>query len=90
MNIVFFVTSLNSGGIGNYLLRFLREKHTKLNKIYVWCKSGQDGQLDDAYSELENVSLVKLKLGYFDIASYQSLKEFLIKVNSTRKCNAYF
>lgn len=87
MNIVFFVTSLNSGGIENYLLRFLRENHKKFNKIYVWCKSGQDGQLDDAYSELENVSLVKLKLGYFDIASYQSLKEFLINNNIESACD---
>src|SRR5690606_39960515 len=84
-NIVFFVTRLDSGGIENYLLRFLSVKHSEFRNVFVWCKSGSDGQLDSEYLKLDNVSLIKRKLGYFDIASYRDLKEFLVSENVDRK-----
>lgn len=86
-NIVFFVTRLDSGGIENYLLRFLSVKHSEFRNVFVWCKSGSDGQLDSEYSKLGNVSLVKRKLGYFDISSYKALKEFLVTENVDTVCD---
>jgi len=77
MNVLFFVSSLDSGGLENYLLRFLTEKHKRFTKVYVWCKSGKDGQLDDSYTALTAVELIKEKLGYLDITSYKQLQKFL-------------
>lgn len=76
-SVVFFVTRLNSGGIENYLLRFLREKGCMFERVFVWCKSGMSGQLDGAYLLMSNVDLVKIKLGYFDVLSYKRLRRFL-------------
>jgi len=78
MNMVFFVTNLNSGGIENYLLRFLREKGRFLSRIFVWCKSGKIGHLEKDYLEIKNVEIIKSPLGYFDILSYHRMKQFLI------------
>lgn len=86
-NACFFVHSLDSGGIENYLLRFLREKNKDFDSIYVWCKSGEGGQLDDSYAALENVSLVKLKLSYFDINPYRELKQFIVENNIDAVCD---
>jgi hypothetical protein len=49
INIVFFIHSLDSGGIENYLLRFLQYKHASFNQVYVYCKSGHAGQLESDY-----------------------------------------
>lgn len=86
-NIVFFVTRLDSGGIENYLLRFLSVKHSHFRNVFVWCKSGSDGQLDAEYLKLDNVSLVKKKFGYFGISSYKALKEFLVTENVDTVCD---
>lgn len=76
MNALFFVSSLDSGGVENYLLRFLQHSHKKFNNIYVYCKSGRGGQLESRYLELPNVEVVKQKHGYFDIASFKKLERF--------------
>lgn len=60
------------------MLRFLLESHCRFKKVFVWCKSGSDGQLDSEYLRLGNVTLVKDKLGYFDFLSYRKLGKFLI------------
>lgn len=78
MNAVFFVSTLDSGGLENYLLRFLKECHLQFRKVYVCCKSGCHGQLDNEFSSLDNVGLIKKKLGYFDISEYRKLKSFLV------------
>lgn len=80
-NIVFFVTRLDSGGLENYLLRFLNEKHMLFDNIYVYCKGGKGGQLEDDYLKLNNVRVIKKKLGFFDLLGYWSLISFL-KENS--------
>src|SRR5690554_4790966 len=86
-NIVFFVSSLDSGGLENYLLRFLIEKHSCFNNVYVWCKSGKSGQLDDAYTALGNVELIKVKLGYFGFSSYKYLEHFVKVRNVNAVCD---
>lgn len=69
-NIVFFVTHLDSGGIENYLLRFLKYKNGEFNKVYVYCKSGKGGQLENDYLKMPNVEIIKRKHGYFDFLSF--------------------
>ena len=76
-NVVFFVHSLDSGGIENYLLRFLREQHAKFANIFVYCKSGRGGQLEAHYNEIKNVNVVKEKIGYLDFKAFHHLKNFL-------------
>lgn len=70
VTVVFFVHSLNSGGIENYLLRFLQYKHSEFNKAYVYCKSGRGGQLESDYLKIPNVEVVKRKHSYFNIFSF--------------------
>lgn len=79
LNVVFFVNSLDSGGLENYLLRFLKNKHEKFNRVYVYCKSGNGGQLEEYYNKLSNVEIIKEKLGFLDIFSYKKLGVFFKK-----------
>lgn len=75
MNIIFFVTGLDSGGLENYLLRFLQYKHKSFSNIYVYCKSGRAGQLESQYLELGNVQIIKNHIGYFDIKALKQLEQ---------------
>lgn len=77
MNIVFFVNSLDSGGLENYLLRFLNHKSTYFNNVYIYCKSGRGGQLEELYSQIDNIEIIKKKLGFVDLNSYLDLATFL-------------
>ncbi|WP_182407321.1 glycosyltransferase [Psychrobacter sp. GP33] len=87
LNIVFFVNNLDSGGIENYLLRFLKEKHKFFGSIYIYCKSGKGGQLEEEYLKFSNITIIKKKLGYFDFNGYRELKEFLILNNISVICD---
>lgn len=77
IDVVFFVNSLNSGGLENYLLRFLTLKSSQFNKIYIWCKSGKVGQLENLYLNISNITIIQDKLGYLDIINYKKLYSFL-------------
>jgi len=85
--IVFFVTSLQSGGIENYLLRFIRMFSTEFEKITVFCKSGQGGQLENQYLEFKNVSIVKRKIGYYSLNDYKYLHKFFSINDYTGICD---
>lgn len=87
MNIVFFVHSLNSGGIENYLLRFLQYKHSEFNRIYVCCKSGSGGQLEDKYEELSNVTVIKKRVGFTSYKDLVHLRSFLMEHNISCVCD---
>lgn len=86
-NITFFVSGLDSGGIENYLLRFLQYKHKEFNNIYVYCKSGKGGQLEGRYLELNNVTVVKEILPFVGKGPYKTLKNFFIKHNVDAVCD---
>lgn len=73
---VFFVNSLNSGGIENYLLRFLTYFEGKIEPIVV-CKGNQFGELEEEYSKIDSIQLVKMNLGHFKISSYYNVYNFL-------------
>lgn len=78
INVCFFVTALDCGGIENYLLRFLKEYHFKFNNIYIYCKSARDGVLDDEFTSFSNVKLVKNKITYFNFLKVFDLKKFFL------------
>lgn len=86
-NIVFFVTTLDSGGLENYLLRFLQEKHEAFSQIYIYCKGGKAGQLEREYLSLSNVSIIKHKVGYFNLNAYEKIKFFLLKNKISIVCD---
>jgi len=86
-NIVFFVNSLDSGGIENYLLRFLQYKHSEFNKVYIYCKSGRGGQLESDYLEISNVNIIKRKHSYFDLSSYMLMYQFIKRNNISIICD---
>ena len=73
---VFFVTSLNSGGIENYLLRFLSFYNGQITPIVI-CKSGEFGDLEEAYSKIPHIKLIKMNLGYFNLLAYYNLYNYL-------------
>lgn len=75
--IIFFINDLNSGGIENYLLRFLRFKSDSFNAIVVYCKNGIGGQLEDDYLSIKNVRVVKNKINFFRRSDYLRLKSYL-------------
>ena len=70
-NIYFFVTFLNSGGIENYLLRFLKQYQGKFDAT-VYCKSGTRGELASQYENI-GVKVVTFKLGMFSLKDYINL-----------------
>lgn len=76
--VVFFTTSLNSGGIENYLLRFLKYSEDEI-KPYIFCKSGEFGELECKYKKIKNIELKQLEIGYFNFLSLIRLYFFLKK-----------
>jgi glycosyltransferase involved in cell wall biosynthesis len=81
--VVFFVTSLNSGGIENYLLRFLNFFEGQIEPIVI-CKGNVFGELEEEYQKIAHIQLIKMDVGYFNLNSYYKLYSFFkrSKVNS--------
>lgn len=86
-NIVFFINNLDSGGIENYLLRFVQEKSGEFNNIYIYCKSGLGGQLEEEYKEIRNVIIIKQEISYFNFYALRKLKSFLLMSNISVVCD---
>src|SRR5690625_913079 len=61
--VVFFVFSLESGGIENYLLRFLTYYQEEISAT-VYCKSGKTGVLEENFKAL-GAKIIPFKIGYF-------------------------
>ncbi|SDM17242.1 glycosyltransferase [Pedobacter antarcticus] len=87
INVIFFVTSLQSGGIENYLLRFIEEKHQQFSQITVFCKGGIGGQLENRYRSIYNVKIVKSRISFINPIHYLKLKSFLISNNPDAVCD---
>ncbi|MDY0781369.1 glycosyltransferase [Tenacibaculum sp. IB213877] len=77
--IIFFVTGLDSGGIENYLLRFLQYKATAFSEVVVYCKGGKGGQLEKEYLKIPNVKIVKNEIGFFNPLHYIKLTVYFKK-----------
>jgi glycosyltransferase involved in cell wall biosynthesis len=86
-NISFLVNNLDSGGIENYLLRFLQYKHSEFNRIYIYCKSGSGGQLENDYLKIPNVEIVKRKHSYFNIFSFIWMNDFFKRKDVSVVCD---
>ncbi|MDM1541802.1 glycosyltransferase [Empedobacter sp. 189-2] len=86
-NIMFFVTTLDSGGLENYLLRFLQFKASNFNSIVVFCKGGKGGQLENKFLEIPNVIIKKQALGYFNISQYIDLIKYFKKQETEIVCD---
>lgn len=85
MNILFFVSSLDSGGIEKYLLRYLKfEKNITATVI---CKSGKGGVLEKEYLTINGVIIKPMMLGYFNLYHYWLLYLFLIKKKTNVVCD---
>ncbi|WP_290794827.1 glycosyltransferase [Flavihumibacter sp. UBA7668] len=65
----FIITSLNSGGIENYLLRFLKYINGDSRAIVI-CRSGEFGELHDKYISLKNVEIFRFSLNDFNLFEY--------------------
>lgn len=86
-NVIFFVTSLQSGGIENYLLRFLEEKHQQFCQITIYCKGGLGGQLENRYQSIPNVKIIKNKISFYNLLHYIELKRFFKKNKFDAVCD---
>ncbi|NML56927.1 glycosyltransferase [Chryseobacterium cheonjiense] len=86
-NVIFFVTSLQSGGIENYLLRFLEEKHQQFCQITIYCKGGLGGQLENRYKSIPNVKIIKNKISFYNPLDYTALKKFFKKNKFDAVCD---
>lgn len=73
----FFVTGLKSGGIENYLLRFLQFATDKIEAT-VYCKSGYLGDLEQEYLKA-GAELKPFKVGMFSIHDFFRLYKELKK-----------
>ncbi|QQX75958.1 MULTISPECIES: glycosyltransferase [Aequorivita] len=86
-NFCFFVSTLDSGGLENYLLRFLEYKASDFNKIVIFCKAGRGGQLEKRYSSISNLIIYKKKIGFFNPKDYISLYTFFKKSKIDTICD---
>lgn len=86
-NVVFFINSLDSGGIENYLLRFLKSKNGSFNNIYIYCKSGHGGQLESDYLKIKNVTIIKKKISFFAYRNINFVKLFLVENDIHSVCD---
>ena len=79
--VVFVVSTLDSGGVENYLLRFLRYNNTKIHPI-VLCRGNYFGELEEEYRKISHIEIIKMDLSKFDFNSNKLLYAFLKKSNS--------
>ena len=84
--IVFFVTTLNSGGIENYLLRFLSFFDGQIEPVVI-CKGNLFGELEGDYRKIKNIQLIKMDIGYFNLNSYYKVYELLKNNNIDTICD---
>lgn len=74
--IVFLITSLNSGGIENYLLRFLKHYEGTFEP-HIVCKNGCHGELKQDYAKIKNIHFYEGSLGYINPILFLKFKNFL-------------
>lgn len=68
--VVFFIVGLDSGGMENYLLRFLQFKAKDFEEIIVFCKGGKGGQLEADFLKIPNVKIIKKPISFFNPMHY--------------------
>lgn len=73
--VAFLVTGLNSGGLENYLLRFLTFYKEEIDATVI-CKGGYVGDLENNFKEL-GVNIIPIKIGYFNPIKFYKLYQIL-------------
>lgn len=81
---VFFLSSLNQGGMETYMLRFLRFNQRECYSV-VWCTSGVGGDLLEEYKKNAD-ELVFKRLRYFSVADYARVYNWLKKNRPDTVC----
>lgn len=76
--VVFVVSTLDSGGVENYLLRFLRFFDTKIHPI-VLCRGNYFGELEEEYRRISHIEIIKMDLSKLDFNSNRLFYSFLKK-----------
>lgn len=84
--VYFFVTSLNSGGIENYLLRFLNYYEGQIEPVVI-CKGNTFGELEQEYLKVKYIKLIKKDIGHFNIASFFEIYKILKKEDAISVCD---
>ncbi|MBI6115947.1 glycosyltransferase [Salegentibacter maritimus] len=83
--VAFLVTGLNSGGLENYLLRFLTFYENKIDATVV-CKGGYIGILKKDFENL-GVNIIPIEIGYFNAAKFYELYQILKKGEFDSVCD---
>lgn len=86
-NICFFVTTIDSGGLENYLLRFLQYKADCFDHVIVFCKGGKAGQLEQRYKSIPNVTIHLKKISFFKPKDYIYIYDYLKKNEISTVCD---
>lgn len=86
LKVAFFTTSLNSGGIENYLLRFLKFSEGEFIPLVI-CKGGEFGDLFERYKEISDIELIKLNPGYLNLLFIYKVYHILKKYNIDVVCD---
>lgn len=84
---VFFVSTLNTGGIETYLLRFIRNKYQDFSKIYIYVKNGETGTLYNEFNSIGNVEIITKKLIITQPKSILQTFKFLKKTRPNSICD---
>lgn len=79
IKVAFLVVGLNTGGIENYILRFLIH-YKDFIEATIYCKSGKSGEMENEYLQ-HDITIKKMKLGYFDLFQYLNFKKELENEN---------
>ncbi len=84
-NVCFLVTSLESGGAENYLLRFLQFSQKDCRAL-VLCKSGKKGILEEQYIKA-GAQVVTISSGYFNPKAWYQTYKLYKKNNIEAVCD---
>lgn len=84
--VLFIIASFNSGGLENYLLRYIKYDNNIIP--YVLAKRGIGGSLESSYIEhIGNDNIIKYKVSYFSPVSWYKLYNIIKKHNIDVVCD---
>lgn len=84
--LIFIITTLDSGGIENYLLRFLRHYDGDF-EIYIVCKKSCDGELKTDYTDLKNIHFYEGSLSYLNPILFFLFTRYIASIKPDAICD---
>ncbi|MGB0868606.1 MAG: glycosyltransferase [Flavobacteriales bacterium] len=85
-HIVFFVSTLDTGGIENYLLRFLTFNNGLFRPTII-CKLNKLGELEKEFRKIDHINIIPMDLGFTNLGSYYKLISFFKQSNTYSICD---